>query len=303
MNTIHMAQTSLFSVANRIARRLHEIRMLQDNGRRTGLDDSFQELKNTISNIKGVLLDAEKKQMHDEVRVWLRNVGDSIYDADDLVDEYYIETLRQSRSGNVMTEQVCTFLISTSNLSNKMRHRLKVLMEKLANYQAAIDGFHFEHRREEKLAGVDDTELTSTDSSIIGKLIGMDEYRDVIIQRLFENESSDVSVQAICGMGASGKSELVRLVFNSEIVRENFQLRMWVELAPADFSNLELVLEKIINSAAPPHKQVHRNLLGKEELQKRLLNEIKGKRVLLIFDDILSYNENWPVLKIRYKMG
>ncbi|KAF3448869.1 hypothetical protein FNV43_RR09585 [Rhamnella rubrinervis] len=282
-----MAQTTPFSVANGIIRRLEEIQNL----RCTGLDVSLQRDKHTISNIQRVLLDEENR--HDDVLVinCLRETGNFFYDVDDLVDEYYVQTLRDK-----MTKQVCSLFISTSNFSNAiLKHRVQVLKKRLAAISAAARTLEVSLTEAfDGVGEIDATELTSADFSMTGQIIGMDGYRNVITQRLFENTKDDMSVQAICGAAGSGKGELAWSVFNSEIVRKNFQLRMWVELAPEDSSDLRLVIKKIINSAAPPHKQIKSNPVEMEQLQKRLHNEIKGKKFLLVFHGL---KENWSVLK------
>ncbi|EXC32359.1 hypothetical protein L484_004701 [Morus notabilis] len=61
-----------------------------------GVNDDLDQLNETISTIKSVLLDAEEKQINShQVRNWLRRLGGVVDDADNLMDEFNTEALRQ----------------------------------------------------------------------------------------------------------------------------------------------------------------------------------------------------------------
>jgi hypothetical protein len=61
-----------------------------------GVEDEIESLRNTVSTIKAVLLDAEKKQAGNHaVGDWLGKLNDAIYDADDLLDAISTEALRR----------------------------------------------------------------------------------------------------------------------------------------------------------------------------------------------------------------
>ena len=71
--------------------------------------DALEELEDTISTIKDVLLDAEEKQVHNnQVKNWLQRLGGVVHDADNLTDEINTEALRlKVMSGNKLAKQVC----------------------------------------------------------------------------------------------------------------------------------------------------------------------------------------------------
>ncbi|KAF4365221.1 hypothetical protein F8388_017787 [Cannabis sativa] len=82
-----------------------------------GAKDKFQELVDTTKVIKGVLLDAEEKMVVDQsVKVWLKQLGDAFFLADDLVDKFHTKLLqhRVMFGNNKFTRHVCIFF-SNSN--------------------------------------------------------------------------------------------------------------------------------------------------------------------------------------------
>ncbi|KAF2319562.1 hypothetical protein GH714_017025 [Hevea brasiliensis] len=101
-----MTEWVLFSVADGILSKLVSL-AFQEIGLWCSLQDELDKLKNTISRIHAVLLDAEKKQtMNEQVKDWLGKLKDVVYDVDDLLDEITTEALRRRvMDGNKPTKK------------------------------------------------------------------------------------------------------------------------------------------------------------------------------------------------------
>ncbi|XP_035542599.1 disease resistance protein RGA2-like [Juglans regia] len=88
-----MAEGILFDIVARIieslgSQALKEIRLLW------GVTDELEKLRNTVSTIQAVLLDAEEQcAVNRQVRDWLEKLKDVFYDADDLLDGFSTECL------------------------------------------------------------------------------------------------------------------------------------------------------------------------------------------------------------------
>jgi hypothetical protein len=69
---------------------------LQEIGLFWSFKDELEKLKNTVSTIQAVLLDAEEKQTHNHlVKDWLGKLKDAMYLADDVLDDYSTELKRR----------------------------------------------------------------------------------------------------------------------------------------------------------------------------------------------------------------
>ena len=78
-----MAEGVLFDVAARIIEKTGNL-AVQELGLLWGIKDEIVGLREKVSTIKAVLLDAEKKsEQSNQVKVWLERLSDAIYDADD----------------------------------------------------------------------------------------------------------------------------------------------------------------------------------------------------------------------------
>uniref|UniRef100_A0A2N9IQZ5 Disease resistance N-terminal domain-containing protein n=1 Tax=Fagus sylvatica TaxID=28930 RepID=A0A2N9IQZ5_FAGSY len=73
-----------------------------------GVKDEFEKIKNTVSTIRAVLLDAAEQQSHNhQVRDWLEKLKDAVYDADDLLGEFSTEAMWRSMvSGNKIAKEL-----------------------------------------------------------------------------------------------------------------------------------------------------------------------------------------------------
>nr|XP_048322432.1 putative disease resistance protein RGA3 [Ziziphus jujuba var. spinosa] len=262
-----------------------------------GVNDELEQLEDTVSTIKAVLLDAEKKQSHNhQVKVWLQRLQEVVLDADDLVDDISYEALRKSLmwGNNNMVKQVCTFFSSSNQIiiRHKMGHKIKNVRKKLA----AIGNNRFQLNLEERQGETNVvTRLRDHTHSYVSEkeVIGRDDDRIAILQLLLDTKTKEnVSIIPIVGIGGLGKTTLAQLVFNDEQVHKHFDLKVWVCIS--DNFDVKLLVEKIIKSANV-ELSINKEM---EQLQQILREKINGKRYLLVLDDV--WNEDhikWNNLK------
>ncbi|XP_060667773.1 disease resistance protein RGA2-like [Ziziphus jujuba] len=287
------------SIAEGIVRRLAS-EAVQEIALLWGVNEERIGLQETISTIKAVLTDAEKKQIHsDQVKTWLSRLEDVVCEADDLVDGISTEALRRQvmTSNTPIAKQVCTFF-STSNqlvFRHKMSHKIESLKKKLAvirdDRQFRLEEHHGEAQAMYNRA-VRDTHSFVSEGEVV---VGREGDRMKILQLLLDTKShhENVSVVNIVGHGGLGKTTLARLVFNDEKVEKHFDLKMWVCVSDADF-DVGLLVQKIIKSIS--NEKVENCEM--ELLQKSLRKKISGKRYLLVLDDLWNENrELWLKLK------
>ncbi|KAE8124772.1 hypothetical protein FH972_019628 [Carpinus fangiana] len=152
-----MAEQLLFGAADRIIETLgslvaKEFRLLW------GVGDEIESLRNTVSAIKAVLLDAEEKQAagNHAVGDWLVKLNDAIYDADDLPDAISTEALRREvRTLGKKAKQVRIFFSESNQLAFRlgMGLNIKAIGKRLDAIDAERGRFHLEERHVETRVG------------------------------------------------------------------------------------------------------------------------------------------------------
>ena len=77
-----------------------------------GVKNDLHKLKEKLTTVKSVVLDAEEKQNHNRrLSDWLGKLKDACYDAEDVLDEFEVEDLRsKSWSKEASEESFVTFL-------------------------------------------------------------------------------------------------------------------------------------------------------------------------------------------------
>jgi hypothetical protein len=205
----------------------------QEFGLVRGVKSDLKRLELTMSMIREVLLDAEKKQASDErLRIWLGQLNDVLHDAEDVLDEIEYQALRKqvvASYGNTFTK-VRHFLPSSMMhaFPFKLAHKMKGIRERLDEIETNKDKFNLTKQREDGHIMHQMREMTHSfvhPSTIIGR----DKDKENIINLLMQpNGSKNVNVISIVGLGGLGKTALAQWVYNDERVVGIFQLKMWV---------------------------------------------------------------------------
>ena len=267
-----------------------------------GAKSELRKLESTLSTIRAVLVDAEKRQIREEqVRDWLEKLEAVLYDADDLVDEVNTEgSCRKLMDGKKIRKKVRTFLSSNNQLvfGPKMAREIKTIRERLDAISADKERFHLEVRQEiiQPERNKRETGAFVDEENVVGREGEMAE----IIKRLMSSEVETgtggsrtrrerVSVIPIVGMGGVGKTTLAQLVYNDRAVKKHFNLRLWV--CVSDNVDSDPLIVKVVRSITSAGTK----FISMPKLEETVAEEISGKRFLLILDDVWKQeiNQEW----------
>ncbi|XP_054790398.1 putative disease resistance protein At3g14460 isoform X2 [Prosopis cineraria] len=225
-------------------------------GRR--LDQTLlDKLKICMLSLNAVIDDAEQKEItNTNVKAWLDMVKDAVYDAEDVLDEIdYEETKRvveaKSQSGSVI---------------HKNNPGLK-------EGQGASVG---------SVSKVPTTSLVDEPA-----IYGRDADKEAIIHEwlLSENDnSSQLSILSIVGMGGLGKTTLAKYVYNDARAQDGFELKAWVCISDDfDTTRVTRAIVEAITFSNDDSKDLN-------VLQNKLKGMLTGKKFFLVLDDL--WNEN-----------
>ncbi|XP_027337005.1 disease resistance protein RGA2-like [Abrus precatorius] len=129
-------------------------------------------------------------------------------------------------------------------------------------------------------------------------IIGRDDSKKEIISMLRQpDENRKVSVIAIVGLGGLGKTTLAQFVYNDLEVQNLFEMQMWV--CVSDNFDVKTILKKILESITGDQVE---DKLSLGNLQRKLHEEVRGKKYLLVLDDIWNdSHDKWIELR-KYLM-
>ncbi|KAJ4718831.1 NB-ARC domain-containing disease resistance protein [Melia azedarach] len=262
-----------------------------------GVEKEVEVLANNLRTMRAVLVDAEQRQVKEEsVRLWLDQLKDASYDMEDVLDEWNTARLKMQIKGvenAIAQKKVCSFLTSScfcfkqARLRWDIAHKIKEINDNLDVIEKAKNKFNFstsviksfdeKSERVPSISFVDESETCDRDDD-----------KNKLINRLLcesSEEQKSFHVISIVGMGGIGKTTLAQLACNDDRVKRNFQKVIWVCVSdPFDGSRIAKAIIESINGDAS-------NLGEFQSLMQVIHDSIKGKKILLVLDDV--WNEDY----------
>ncbi|PPS16212.1 hypothetical protein GOBAR_AA04360 [Gossypium barbadense] len=227
----------------------------------------LKKLKPTLMSVKAVLDDGENKQItNPNVKSWIDELKNVVYDEEDLLDEISTEALRNK----IESEYQTTAMKQVLGLKERYKG------EKAFQRTPAISLVD-----ESNVYGRDD------EKEEIMKLLDP--------QNLSENQ---IAVIPIVGMGGLGKTTVAQLIYNDPRVDKWFDRKAWVCVSEEfdAFKVTKTILEEIKCSCDGNH-----NL---NQLQLKLKEQLSGKKYLIILDDVWNKNYfHWKDLASPFTSG
>ncbi|KAJ4783544.1 Rp3-like disease resistance protein [Rhynchospora pubera] len=265
-----------------------------------GVKDDLERLEKTISTVRVVLANAEDCCLikNDPLYNWLRELKDVLYDADDVLDQIYLEAEKWKVKPYGQTHK---FIYNVNPIKRlNLGHKIKSLNRKLDTIAARKAKFHLQSTdvgsREETNCNNRETCSLLHEESICGR---DNELKNIVSQLKHIDANEHISIISIVGLAGLGKTTLARLIYNNEDeLKGYFVHKMWVHVSQ-NFNVKKIVTDMI--QSTPENKCEGESL---ETLVKNITSQLIGNRFLLVLDDIWNENqEDWDKLKGVLKCG
>ena len=259
-------------------------------------DGLLRKLKTTLLSVNAVLEDAEDKQFtKPDVKDWLDELKDAIYDAEDILDEIATKDLQwklDARFGIIASK--VRNPISASLFVNKIEEKIKDAVDRLEDLERKMSGLALRA----SVGGQPFERLPTTSLVEISDVLGRHDDKEAIINSMLSDGANgdEMGVIAIVGMGGIGKTTIAQLVYNDDRLNEHFDLKAWVCVLD-DFDVLKItktIVEKVTEKAYDTNDL--------DQLQRKLKEELTNKKFLLVLDDVWNKKyAGWELLSKPFK--
>nr|UBY07371.1 NBS-LRR disease resistance protein [Dasypyrum villosum] len=258
----------------------------------------LEKLSSSLSTIQAHVEEAEEQQLKDKAaQTWLAKLKDVAYEMDDLLDDYAAEALRSKLEGPSNDNHLSKILQDIRKVEEKLNRLVKERQIIGTNMISATDRKEIKKRPE-------------TSSIIdVSSVFGREEDKETIVKMLLDQNNSNhsnLSILPIVGMGGLGKTTLTQLVYNDTRIKEHFELRVWLCVSE-HFDQMKLTKETIESVAS----EFESTIIGVSSvttnmnlLQEDLSKKLKGKRFLLVLDDVWNEDpEKWGTYRSALLTG
>ncbi|KAJ4976870.1 hypothetical protein NE237_001976 [Protea cynaroides] len=261
-----------------------------------GVDKQIMSFHDELEWINSFLRDAdEKRRIYKRVDVWVSQVRNLAYDADDIIDLFMLE-VQQQRQRNIGLKCMCypkhlftlhKFVKQIDDVNSRIEkisaNKSKYGIETLEAGQTSVplnDGLACKLRRVSINEELED-------------VVGMKKDMEDLAMLLKKDESQQLRVVSIVAMGGSGKTTLAKSVYKRRDVQQCFDSYAWIYVSQ-EFTIKDLLLEAIKHIMQPTKEELEAK--NEEGLGKILSDHLKERRCLLVFDDVWK-KEDWDRIK------
>ncbi|XP_062078939.1 putative disease resistance RPP13-like protein 1 [Humulus lupulus] len=265
-----------------------------------GKEAILQNLKTLLLSANVLLNDAEEKQLGDKnVKKWLEDLKEVIYEADHVMDKINTEALRlkmeKDESESTASKSLNFFKRIYNSFEIAVKSEIEGITSTLKNLLDQTE--HLGLKKVELKTTLHRPPAPLLDDS---KVYGRDNDKYALVKRVLCDDVGDhrIVVIPIIGMGGIGKTTLTQSVYDNTTVQQHFDLKVWVTISE-DFDVLKitkLIFEAITETSCEA-KELY-------QLQNKLKNALIGKKFLFVLDDV--WNENyllWDSLKSSFQSG
>lgn len=275
-----------------------------------GVRGGIRELKLELESTRSFLRDADKcKEQNEGVKVWVAQVRDVAYKAEDIIDEftYRMDFLKRGGGGvlkgffNRVVRIPREILVKhqTAGMLKEIKDEIQSVADRSKRYDLRrIDEGSSSHGSSTWVQNLGESSYFLDDDHVVG----MKKEKESLLGWLMDGESQR-TVISVVGMGGSGKTTLVAKAFNNLSVKRFFACQAWVTVTQ-NFM-IEDLFKRLIKELCDGNKELvpsGLSAMGYKQLVETLVEFLQEKRYVIVLDDVWT-DDLWRQINIALPDG
>ncbi|KAK2988616.1 hypothetical protein RJ640_027067 [Escallonia rubra] len=228
--------------------------------------------------------------------VWIEQVRDVAYDTEDILDEFILRLANNHRDGFFGSLYRITWYVKKIKAHRQIASKIQMIRPRIDNIFQNYGGF--DHASSSTV--VNNAWLDRRGDALLleeAELVGIEQPKCQLISWLV-NDDSGLKVVSVAGMGGSGKTTLVKKVYEDIKVKRHFQSHVWITVSQS--FKIEELLKHVIQQLFDEVKQVVPQAVETmaSHSMKELIKEfLQQSRYVFVLDDVWSLDA-WIAMEI-----
>ncbi|XP_059436414.1 disease resistance protein RPM1-like [Corylus avellana] len=290
-----MTETVVILVIDKLVQLIvHESKLLK------GVHQEVVDIRDELESIQCFLKDANKGNLQDGVKMWVKQVREAAYHIEDVIDEYVLQVAQHRHQQSLIgflhkIGHILTKLKPRHDIATKI-HDIKISVREIKERSERY-GFRFI----EQGSCSSESNVTWHDPRVGSlfieedEVVGIEATRDELVSWLV-GEASKRSVMSVVGMGGIGKTTLAKKVYENEFVKGHFNCHVWITVSQS--YNIQKILMSMIKQVYHENEMTpwKIDMIDEITLISQLRKYLQQKRYVVIFDDVWK-TEFWEIVK------
>ncbi|MQL97546.1 hypothetical protein Taro_030229 [Colocasia esculenta] len=252
------------------------------------LDINIRSLQNKLALLQAFLKDADARRRDSErVKVWINQVRNVAFQAEDAIDRYLYEVQFQRRDGIMGSLKYYANHAGRLKIRRHLAIEIEGIKQMLQEITASKLDFGIELKESEGEASSSYHGLLQSPPKPMPmveetNVVGFEQDAKILREKLLGGNPRRVAV-SIVGMGGLGKTTLATQVYNSDDVKKHFDCQGCVYISQKweHRELLQSILEKIVN---PSKEEIAK--MTSPDMENKLKEYLSTRKYLLVIDDI-----------------
>ncbi|KAJ4808604.1 Disease resistance protein RPP8 [Rhynchospora pubera] len=272
-----------------------------------GAGGQLDSLQHELRWIQAFLKDAETKQSLDHrARTWVSEVRDVAYRIEDVIDTFTADVDdHKNRQGMINALKQVLRNPKKLPIVRKLTNEMDAIEIRLQKIKEFTERYGI-NRRESK----EDWSSNPISRPFKGvvlpdeddlDVVGLETDKENIVARLLDLSTPRRLVVSIVGHGGLGKTTLAKKAYNSDKVKREFEIRVWLSISQQfEFINVLSMMLEGIRSLDQDEKDLLKDPKSQpraiQHFARQLARLLKQKRYLIIMDDVWT-SDLWDQVK------
>ncbi|PIN23808.1 Apoptotic ATPase [Handroanthus impetiginosus] len=280
-----MAESAVSFLCNQLSIWLQEEQKLL-----VGLEEEVELIHGEIRRMRAFLRVADAKEESDpRLKGWVREVREIVYAVEDILEQYMLRFAHHDAHGIRGYLKKIYALLKNLKVRHQIASKIKAIRSRLAGASNSQQAFMDIYPITNQGSSSSPTRYDGRGDALLLEevdVVGIEEPKEKLLTWLLSIESG-FKVISVVGMAGSGKTTLVKKVFDDKLVKMNYHHCAWVTVSESfKIENLlrDMIKRLLENVKKEPPPEL--GAMKANDMKEFIHDFLQDKNYIIVLDDI-----------------